>query len=1025
MDLLQATAQERRVAAPDLGSDAASQYLDQLQSLPLKSLLAEASAISADAGSVEGELTNLCFREYPTFISVHKCSAAVTSAFDDFSSSLGNLLDAVPALEDECRTFVRSTTGVQNARAKAALVQEHQDKLFDLLEIPQLMDTCVRNGYYQEALELSAHTESLLKRYPDVELVQDVAKEVDGVLQLMLAQLLALLREPIKLPALVKTVGYLRRLHIIDEEELGLAFLISRLSNFRTQLAGLERDRADPVRYVRKYVDLFREHVFDIISQFTAIFLEGRSTDAAASQLASFVGQCVDDLVALVAAYVPLMNDAASLSSILVQLGYCSLAFARVGLDFSALVTDPFSDAVQLAFSQTIEDATKSLTSTLAQAEKAAGSPAQALLAPEALSSLLSADTPLGFVTWNGSLEQLPTDLARFPPLAILVNAHLTALNSLRLLAPLHLHPRLAAAQSSALEACTHSIAKYVRQAVALSDPLSGTDKGHGRTSSGRAHLIRRNSETQMTPEARAARRKELQRTCVAFADVWGSVVVPLLRQALDRGVFEAEEEMAPGLGETLDSLAAWVQDQSEGGSHSPVRNGALGSARGTPNGSGTHTPMTAHAEDHAEEVFGGYRLGSATKDAETAGAGTDAGTKAVAEAEADAEAKVLAEAEAEADAAAAAEPGAEAEAPKSDDEAALTVAPPEPVLETPDVQTPALLDTPAVQTPALADTPAVDTPSLVATPALDDPVASEPALPSTAAVEASETKAEAAAEEQPAKSEVEAEAEAPTVSASNGDADGKPDPEPQATSAESEPEPTPAEATEQATAETGLSAPEPKSAVDESSDAAELEPSAAAEPAPAPAEPVAAEAEAEDAVPEASSEHAKAAADNTTAEAVPESTSEKPASPVPSPDEHMRSAAADEPAAPSTSETTAKPAESSAVADEPTASTPAVPSAVADEMDDKSSTTAPALDKSEATPEATTEAMPEAPAETKAEAKNTVEGDATPALEDDDDAAQSTPAPSTGPSRAPSPTGAPSTSGGGKKKKKKNKKKK
>ncbi|KLT41013.1 Dor1-domain-containing protein [Cutaneotrichosporon oleaginosum] len=594
VDLLQHTAASQHLPVPDLRASAAQEYLDTLQSLPLKALLAEAGAIAEAAGGVEGELTNLCYREYTTFISVHKCSAAVTSAFDDFSSSLGRLLDAVPALEDECRTFVRSTAGVQEARAKAALVQEHQDKLFDLLEIPQLMDTCVRNGYYQEALELSAHTTSLVKRYPAVELVQDVAKEVDGVLQLMLAQLLALLREPIKLPALVKTVGYLRRLHIIGENELGLAFLVSRLSNFRTQLGALERDRPDPVRYVRKYVDLFREHVFDIISQFSAIF-DGQD---GAAQLASFVGQCVDELVDVVASNVPNMNDAASLSSILVQLGYCALAFARVGLDFSSLVTDPFADAVTSAFNGAVADATKSLTATLAQAEKGSNSPSSALLAPEALPALLSADTPFSFIPWSGSLEALP-DLAKFSPLAILVNAHLSALNSLRLLAPLHLHPALAATQCAALTKCTHAVAQYVRQAVAVSDPMN-PGGGHKQSGSGRAQLIRRNSETQLTPEARAARRREAQRTCVAFADAWAHAVVPLLRAALDTGVFEEALDDSAELLETLETLDAWVRDQQDEGAESPVKEAAR-----TPNGSGAVTPMAVHDEavDEPEEM--------------------------------------------------------------------------------------------------------------------------------------------------------------------------------------------------------------------------------------------------------------------------------------------------------------------------------------------------------------------------------------------------------------------------------------
>lgn len=263
------TALLQPLTSVDVSSSSASSYLDHLQSLPLPELLRQPSLISIETSTVESDLTNLCFREYPTFISVHKCSSAVKSAFDDFSDSLEKLIGSVPALEDECQTFSSSTSKIQRIRNKASLVQEHQDKLLDLLEIPQLMETCVRNGYYQEAMELLDHSRTISQRYKDVVLVQDVVREVEGVLQLMLTQLLSLLREPIKLPPLIKTVTFLRRLHALDENELALVFISSRYRNFRAQLAYIERDKADPVRYLRRYVDLFREHVYDLIAQFT------------------------------------------------------------------------------------------------------------------------------------------------------------------------------------------------------------------------------------------------------------------------------------------------------------------------------------------------------------------------------------------------------------------------------------------------------------------------------------------------------------------------------------------------------------------------------------------------------------------------------------------------------------------------------------------------------------------------------------------------------------------------------------
>lgn len=48
---------------------------------------------------------------------------------------------------------------------------------FQLLEIPQLMDTCVRNGFYEEALQLEQFAQRFYKMNPDIKIVQDIVCE--------------------------------------------------------------------------------------------------------------------------------------------------------------------------------------------------------------------------------------------------------------------------------------------------------------------------------------------------------------------------------------------------------------------------------------------------------------------------------------------------------------------------------------------------------------------------------------------------------------------------------------------------------------------------------------------------------------------------------------------------------------------------------------------------------------------------------------------------------------------------------
>ena len=64
------------------------------------------------------------------------------------------------------------------------LTKSRYTELLELLEIPQLMDTTVRNGYYDEALELIEFVRKLEKKYSNIRVIAEIVQESGHILHL-------------------------------------------------------------------------------------------------------------------------------------------------------------------------------------------------------------------------------------------------------------------------------------------------------------------------------------------------------------------------------------------------------------------------------------------------------------------------------------------------------------------------------------------------------------------------------------------------------------------------------------------------------------------------------------------------------------------------------------------------------------------------------------------------------------------------------------------------------------------------
>lgn len=286
---------------------------------------------------------------------------------------------------------------------------------------------------YTSALDIHAHVKRLKALYPDSDLVRDVAKQSDEEIQNLITVLINTLQSSaLKLAAAMRTIGWLRRVapDLADvhgftgdaqkqssgvglvgsgneEGSLGALFLVCRLTTLRRTLEALDplkeladqettkrnslgasrrqRERwtggAQTERYLKRYIEVFREQSFAIISMYKSIFpLALPAPDSAGkdevfsppgsiaaiskspasgvktmgvlenalrrdedlgnmpSALATFAPHLVDMLLDTLRIYLPNVVERSSRDSLLTQILYCAGSLGRLGADFGMML---------------------------------------------------------------------------------------------------------------------------------------------------------------------------------------------------------------------------------------------------------------------------------------------------------------------------------------------------------------------------------------------------------------------------------------------------------------------------------------------------------------------------------------------------------------------------------------------------------------------------------------------------------------------------------------------------------------
>ncbi|KAJ5683350.1 hypothetical protein N7462_006515 [Penicillium macrosclerotiorum] len=404
---------------PQVQDATTSQYLNRLSTLSLEALqTTEPQSLAQSSHSSLLSLQALSNRSHKAFITSADNLSNLSSSIPKLTHEAQQLRDAIPKLDEEAVSFSTKYSKITDnvaleRRKKAMQLTRNVDRLSDILELPSLLSAAVSaasansagaaSSTYSSALDLHAHIKRLQTLYPDSPLIQDVASQAEDAMKDMTSNLIAGLRsQNLRLAAGMRTVGWLRRVAPdleglqndggagTGEGALGAIFLICRLAHLVSTLEALDplRELADQEtqrrvqgkekgetwsdgqqtdRYLKRYIEIFREQSFAIVSLYKSIFsseqsesdpavssvraLEGhqsklpsaRSDDPfqrLPSALATFPMHLVQLLTDTMRAYLPNVRDRSSRESLLTQLLYCAASLGRLGGDFGMILTE-------------------------------------------------------------------------------------------------------------------------------------------------------------------------------------------------------------------------------------------------------------------------------------------------------------------------------------------------------------------------------------------------------------------------------------------------------------------------------------------------------------------------------------------------------------------------------------------------------------------------------------------------------------------------------------------------------------
>lgn len=300
----------------------------------------------------------------------------VNSGFDKEINSMIKILDMENSNGDKFE--IPENERLNNIMITYNSILSNIDSVLDLLELPTLCKVCILQGNYQESLEISILVQTLVIRFPNLTIFQNIHYQVEQELKLMVKGLIKLLNTNLKQNNILKIFQILNKLDLLNyntssaissavnvtsnkklqkDKFLKIVYLNARFKFIINELSNLTPLlKFNKLTYLKRYIEIYREFIFNSLSIYHAIFNYSPSSndiDIKHEEDNLLISQFIKNLASLLAEelkkYLPELiapseNDdnidkQTQKDGLILQIIYLCQSLAKYNVDSESLIT--------------------------------------------------------------------------------------------------------------------------------------------------------------------------------------------------------------------------------------------------------------------------------------------------------------------------------------------------------------------------------------------------------------------------------------------------------------------------------------------------------------------------------------------------------------------------------------------------------------------------------------------------------------------------------------------------------------